>query len=754
MQSKHSHRTRLPQIATVRQGALCFVALQILAITAFEILFLHRDLQHSSRTIIEPVLEATAAPVGLAIEGPTSSLAAHIANEALKTGHFDRFVILDNFGETLASAGTLQREMGPLAAVAKLFDLPLQFTVERIYRTLGGSEGVLIADVNLSPLIMVHLQDALVRIALILTASLTFSLGFLTIFIRRFQEGTSALVLWTEQAAQDMEVTPPTVEKFYFEELARLADQTHSAMRKRRCYTERLAQAAIERDDLFRAFERGLGLLDVHVSLRDHRGNVQFSNIPDVAPDPISWMRDDTWTTEAIASEASAKGYELTRFLCSDDGPEDLTRTTRLQISDQKGAWILHRVTLKDSYVLSLGHEVTQIREREQLTHRTEKLEALGRIACGIAHDFNNVLSIIAGQIEAAANDMTVSGTATAQLEAARGMVDQAAMTVQKLRQFSTAEYENRRSLDLNHWAKLTGPVVATAMGPDIGTSIRCNLKASLLVDHALLEAAIMNLCQNARDAMGGRGHLSIVIDPAPADEVARHHRLSPDGCYIMISVCDTGPGIPPHIAPKIFEPFYSTKVRNGGTGLGLATVYGFARNNGGSIRYDPNYRTGCRFFLLLPAAYPQKCPDNIPTAPATSLAGCSILLVEDEAQLAKLYAATLRRDNAKVRTANSLSTAMALLSSGERFDLALLDNSLGDGKGVSLAPLVKKNNEQAICICLSGEIGFDANRMIDIDLMLSKPISLSRLRDILASHLVQTVATDQGSLTIARNSA
>jgi PAS domain S-box-containing protein len=285
---------------------------------------------------------------------------------------------------------------------------------------------------------------------------------------------------------------------------------------------------------------------------------------------------------------------------------------------------------------LSIVGSWSDIDRRKQLEdqfRQAQKMEVVGQLAGGVAHDFNNLLTVISGysQLLLSAGGMDEQKTRLVQEISKAGA--RAATLTRQLLAFSRKQVLEPRILDLNVLIADHEKMLRRLIGEDVvlSTALGPGLKRTK-ADPGQLEQVIMNLAVNARDAMPGGGKLTIETRNTELDETyARaHHDVKP-GPYVLLSVSDTGCGIPPEVMSHIFEPFYTTKEQGKGTGLGLATVYGIVKQSGGhvSVYSEPGIGTTFRIYLP-PVPGPAALEQAVETPPMPG-GSETILLVEDE---------------------------------------------------------------------------------------------------------------------------
>ena len=261
-----------------------------------------------------------------------------------------------------------------------------------------------------------------------------------------------------------------------------------------------------------------------------------------------------------------------------------------------------------------ISHDITELRTaRETLEHtrealfRSQKLEAVGQLTGGIAHDFNNILSVIVGNLDLLRLRMQRAGMTD---ENAFGLVDnvlRAALhgkdLIGQLLTFAGKRQLNPQPVDVNELVDGMVKLLRRTISPEVQIATSIDEAGVALVDPSALEAAVLNIALNARDAMEDGGTLRIrtsrieVTAPPVADTDPR------PGSYALLAVEDTGGGMPPDVLARVFEPFFTTKAGQGGTGLGLSMVYGFAKQSGGAVVIRSEQGRGTTVEMFLPLA-------------------------------------------------------------------------------------------------------------------------------------------------------
>jgi PAS domain S-box-containing protein len=318
-----------------------------------------------------------------------------------------------------------------------------------------------------------------------------------------------------------------------------------------------------------------------------------------------------------------------------------------------------------------------------QLAH-AQKLESVGQLTGGIAHDFNNLLTVILGSAEVLA--ATLEDDRSRHLaETIRTTAERGSDLTHNLLAFARRQPLAPEPVDVSDLVLGMHDLLSRSLGA--GIELRSGLAEDLppcRVDRGQLENALLNLCLNARDAMGGSGRLTVTTSRAELDEqYAAHHADVVPGDYVCVSVADQGPGVDPEDLDRIFEPFFTTKEVGRGSGLGLAMVYGLMKQSRGHVSVHSEEGCGATFTLYLPVE-PDHATQAVPSAEGPSAEdpavpepagnGESVLLVEDDESVRRVAATHLVSLGYDVTTAPDGASALAALSSDAHVDLLLTD--------------------------------------------------------------------------------
>jgi PAS domain S-box-containing protein len=307
--------------------------------------------------------------------------------------------------------------------------------------------------------------------------------------------------------------------------------------------------------------------------------------------------------------------------------------------------------------------DVTERRKLEEQFRQAQKMEAVGQLAGGVAHDFNNLLTVINGYSELLLDNPAFAGAAQEVLTTIRDAGERAAALTRQLLAFSRRSVLEPRVFDPNGVVAETGKMLTRLIGEDVHLTMTLNPRVSRVrVDPAQFGQVIMNLAVNARDAMPTGGRLTIETSDVEWDESAVRGRTDMrPGRYVLVSVTDTGTGMPPDVKARVFEPFFTTKELGKGTGLGLATVFGIVKQSDGHVEVYSEDGVGTSFKLYLPAvADDERAVGAEP--PGVEGGTESILLVEDQADVRLLAAIALQSKGYHVIEASSGAEVMKLV--------------------------------------------------------------------------------------------
>ena len=314
----------------------------------------------------------------------------------------------------------------------------------------------------------------------------------------------------------------------------------------------------------------------------------------------------------------------------------------------------------------------------EELLLHSQKIESLGRLAGGIAHDFNNLLTAIMGNTEMVMRQLDPSGKPYSRLGVIKNAAEGAANLTKQLLAFSRKQIIEPKIIDLNDLIEHVHKMILTLIGENIKLSIvPCRDLSPIKADPGQIEQVIINLAVNARDAMPAGGNLTIETSGIYLDE--RYFQIHPDvlpGNYVMMAITDTGSGMSKDVLNHIFEPFFTTKDLGRGTGLGLSTVYGIVKQNGGTIEIYSEISQGTVFKVYFPASSQLKIDSPEPEETSIMPAGMeTILIAEDKSEVLEFCRDVLVQLGYKILTAMSGEEALSIAENyKENIDLLMTD--------------------------------------------------------------------------------
>ncbi len=336
------------------------------------------------------------------------------------------------------------------------------------------------------------------------------------------------------------------------------------------------------------------------------------------------------------------------------------------------------------THYVAVKEDITDRKATEDRLRISQRMEVIGQLTGGVAHDFNNLLAIIMGNLQLLEERLTQDREARDLLADAIWSAERGAQLTHGLLAFARRQRLNPKITDVNRVVSEMTDLLRRTLGEKI--EIREELKPGLwttMIDRSQLESALLNLVVNARDAMADGGMLTIATGNVelPTDGGPKAEEAQP-GDYVMLSVSDTGVGIPPDVQERIFEPFFTTKKLGEGSGLGLSMVYGFVRQSGGHIVVDSAVGVGTTLRVYLPRAEAELAVADTPRPAVRKrrAGGEVILVVEDDARVRKTATNILAGRGYQVLEAGDANEALRLLDSASHVDLLFTDVVLPNG--------------------------------------------------------------------------
>jgi PAS domain S-box-containing protein len=371
----------------------------------------------------------------------------------------------------------------------------------------------------------------------------------------------------------------------------------------------------------------------------------------------------------------------------------------------------------------------------EAQLHQSQKMESVGRLAGGVAHDFNNMLGVILGNTELALARVDPAHAIHGFLEEIRTAAERSVNLTRQLLAFARKQAIAPRALDLNATIEGMLKMIRRLIGEDIElvwlpqTSL-----GSIHMDPSQIDQILANLCVNARDAIRGNGRITIeTADVTLDDAYCSRHRGFVAGDYVLMALSDDGCGMEPDTLAKIFEPFFTTKEAGEGTGLGLATVYGIVKQNGGFVNVYSEQGQGSVFRIYIPrhAAAGDRVsaekPAEIPRA-----RGETLLVVEDEPSILRLAERILSGLGYRILPASTPEKAIRIASEHDGpIHLLITDVVMPKMNGWQLAERLKVLSPGMRCLFMSGYTNNTVKQrgVLEMgDALLQKPFSVQDL--------------------------
>ena len=420
---------------------------------------------------------------------------------------------------------------------------------------------------------------------------------------------------------------------------------------------------------------------------------------------------------------------ELARQILSEEfaressGPVDphRKRTFEIKLRHRDGHIVWEEVTTtferdeegKPKGILVVGRDITARKkaeeEREKLERQliqAQKMESVGRLAGGVAHDFNNVLAVILGTVDVLKIKLPPRDPLLPTIEEIEQAATRARDITAQLLAFSRRQVAEPRVVNLNHIIERMAKGLARLLGEDI--EVFYHFSPSLWpvkIDPVQMEQIIMNLVVNARDAMPKGGSLAIeTANVTLNDEYCMQHLGFTPGEYALLSISDSGTGIPPDVLPHIFDPYFTTKSPDRGTGLGLATVYGIVKQNNGFVNVYSELNRGTTVKIYLPRSQEKVEEEGETVKPVPLHAPYRVLVVEDDAPVLEITVQMLKLLGCEVWAFTSPLEAVRFLDeSGQEVDVVLTDVIMPRMTGKELMERVRNIRPDAAFIFMSG---------------------------------------------------
>ena len=385
--------------------------------------------------------------------------------------------------------------------------------------------------------------------------------------------------------------------------------------------------------------------------------------------------------------------------------------------------------------------DTTEQKKIEQQFAQAQKIQAVGQLAGGVAHDFNNLLTAIIGFCDLLLQRLMPNDPSFADVMQIKQNANRASNLVKQLLAFSRRQSLQPRTINVKNLLSEISSLLRRLIGSQINFRVINEKKLWLVkADVSQFEQMIINLVVNARDAMDGKGDLTIetlnYVNSVPKDIFGD---ILARGEYVLIKISDTGCGIPKEIVSSIFDPFFSTKEIGKGTGLGLATVYGIVKQTGGAIEVESEVARGSVFKIYLPRSLEEEIYDENKVVINDVTGSETIMFVEDEDAIRIFASRALRDKGYRVIEAPNGEVALSLIEEGAKPDILITDVSMPKVDGPTLRRELQKKMPKLPVIFTSGyaEETFRQNLSEDKTIhFLPKPFSIrdlaSKIREVI----------------------
>ncbi|TRD16127.1 ATP-binding protein [Palleronia caenipelagi] len=631
----------------------------------------------------------------------------------------------------------------------------IQYAGSIMFTSAGRTHelGKLYVDASLDPIYHEVLQLVIFRIAGNFVQSFLF-VGF-SLFVFHWLVNRHLQALRDridEGAIEDPKQPPFVIDRYSFmhtpgDDLDRLVSILNDARCRLIDRIGQLEAAYRDRDDLaqsnanmLKSISDTLHSLDQYVSVFDSTGVLTFAT--------RSEGLDEPGITDLLAKphktlNSAVAACEEFDMICESAVEVPGTTTAnqqqyRLELySSTKRYWVIHGIVGADGAIGITAADITETKEIERRLSQSYRMEAMGKLTGEISHDFRNLLSIILGHAEIASTEDSAEAIREHH-EAIHNASMRGIGLVDRLLAFASKAPLKRVRVDLNGLIENTQKWLLQTLPKNIETELTLERDlCDVTVDRTMMENALLNLIVNARDAMPQGGKLTITTRnwSATETEIAAKRLDIEPGDYVVMSVSDTGVGIPANILPRIFEPYFTTKGKSRGSGIGLAVVHGFAEQSGGAITVTSTVGSGTTFTLSLPAvvAEVENPVDSVThEIPVDATRGKRILVVEDEIHLLEIMKRQLTLKGYLVDTAENGELAMEMLNRGLAPDVLMTDISMpGTVNGIQLARFSRKMAPSRGVVVLSGDaisLGQDRYDLHPQDILINKPVLMNNL--------------------------
>ncbi|ACK80989.1 hybrid sensor histidine kinase/response regulator [Methylorubrum extorquens] len=462
----------------------------------------------------------------------------------------------------------------------------------------------------------------------------------------------------------------------------------------------------------------GMSSWDIDYAAGTHRRSPRFDAVFGYADTGQSWDRE-TFLAHVVDEDRET----------AEDAFANVPKTGRLDLecrirrADGAVRWIAMRGRVKSGEadrperIAGILMDRTDQHVTEEALRQAQKMEAIGQLTGGVAHDFNNLLTVIVGGLDMMLRRPDQPDRVKRLAEAAMGAARRGEQLTQQLLAFSRRQMLRPQTLNPNRLLLDFRPLAERAATGAVELAFDLDPALDpIRIDPAQFESAVLNLIVNARDALEGRGgHARIAVTSRNVrlGTAAVADRGVPPGPYVVISVTDTGSGIPPDKLQRVFEPFFTTKEVGKGTGLGLSQVYGFTRSAKGFAQIESEVGKGTTVSLYFPRST-DPAGEEIGPGPVGAIPlrrageGETVLLVEDDEQVLGMAVESLEELRYRVIVTRNAAEALEHLHGVERIDILFSDVVMPGGMNGSQLAVEARRVRPDIKILLTS--GYVAN--------------------------------------------
>ncbi|MFO8065167.1 MAG: PAS domain S-box protein [Spirochaetota bacterium] len=401
--------------------------------------------------------------------------------------------------------------------------------------------------------------------------------------------------------------------------------------------------------------------------------------------------------------------------------------------------------------VITIAIDLTEQRDLEHQLRHAQKMEAVGQLAGGVAHDFNNMLQVISGYTALVLDSLSETSSLREHLETVRSATLRSEELTRQLLAFARKQSINPTDLDLNETIEGMLKMLRRIIGENVELEWHPGEQLeTVYMDPAQVDQILANLVVNARDAVESNGRVIISArNETVTEEFPARLPWSTDeqtgaqgaGRYVVVSVADNGVGIDPELRPRLFEPFFTTKEAGKGTGLGLPTIYGIARQNGGFVDVHSALGYGSTFEVYIPRSERHaKTAERAQLASEEPQGSEKVLVVDDEESLIHVTQVLLERLGYEVFVASSSARALEIVGQeSQSISLLVTDVVMPEMTGIELSEKVREILPRVRCLYMSGyapDMVDEQGRLSEPENLLQKPFSAEQLAEAVRTAL------------------